>query len=63
MSFNQNYGVQDPAINDDKEILSDKEILEIEIENHIAEEQAEMENIQDNYRRLKYEEQSTSKTE
>ena len=48
MSFNQNYGVHDPVVDDDVEtIFTESEILEARVEEHLAYEEAELETIKD----------------
>lgn len=46
MSFIQNYGVKDPCIDDSEEtIFTESELLQMKIEEHLAEEEAELERI------------------
>ena len=53
MSFIQNYGVQDPVIDDSEEtIFTEKEILEDQIEKHLEEEENELKEIRETYSKL-----------
>ena len=46
MSFTQNYGVRDPTIEDSEEtIFTNEETIQCEIEDHLAEEEANLEKI------------------
>lgn len=47
----QNYGVYTPIIDDSDELpLTHEEILQMEIEDHLAEEEAKVEEIRETYR-------------
>ena len=54
MSFVQNYGVRDPIVDDDVEtIFTTEEALQMQIDNRIAEEEAELEEIKEIDRELR----------
>ena len=48
MSFIQTYGVRDPVIDDSEEtIFTSEELLQEKIDEHLAEEEAELEEIRE----------------
>lgn len=53
MSFIQNYGVKDPVVDDSEEtVFTREELLQEKIDEHLAEEEAELESIKETYSKI-----------
>ena len=53
MSFIQNYGVKDPVVDDSEEtVFTTEELLQEKIDEHLAEEEALLEELKETYSKI-----------